>query len=77
MGQLALNQLLVVMDGIDNLPFTKRVLTNRLNTFLDATYIVPRRLGKIPLRLAPPGPRGDQIYFIGATNAARPPRSGT
>ena len=68
MGQLALNQLLVVMDGIDNPPFTKRVLTNRLNTFLDATYIVPRRLGKIPLRLAPPGPRGDQIYFIGATN---------
>ena len=71
MGQnsgLALNQLLVVMDGIDNPPFTKRVLTSRLNTFLDATYIVPRRLGKIPLRLAPPGPRGDQIYFIGATN---------
>ena len=54
MGQLALNQLLVVMDGIDNPPFTKRVLTNRLNTFLDATYIVPRRLGKIPLRLRRP-----------------------
>ena len=68
MGQLALNQLLVVMDGIDNPPFTKRALTSRFNTFLDATYIVPRRLGKIPLRLAPPGPRGDQIYFIGATN---------
>ena len=68
MGQLALNQLLVVMDGIDNPPFTKRVTTNRINTFLDATYIVPRRLGKIPLRLPPPGPRGDQIYFIGATN---------
>ena len=65
---LALNQLLVVMDGIDNPPFTKRVLTSRFNTFLDATYIVPRRLGKIPLRLPPPGPRGDQIYFIGATN---------
>src|SRR5918993_1020758 len=68
MGQLALNQLLVVMDGIDNPPFTKRVFTNRLNTFLDATYVIPRRLWKIPLRLAPPGPRGDQIYFIGATN---------
>jgi ATP-dependent Zn protease len=65
---LALNQLLVVMDGIDNPPFTKRVLTSRFNTFLDATYIVPRRLGKIQLRLAPAGPRGDQIYFIGATN---------
>ena len=65
---LALNQLLVVMDGIDNPPFTKRVLTSRFNTFLDATYIVPRRVGKIQLRLAPAGPRGDQIYFIGATN---------
>jgi cell division protease FtsH len=65
---LALNQLLVVMDGIDNPPFTKRVLTSRFNTFLDATYVVPRRLGKIPLRLPPAGPRGDQIYFIGATN---------
>lgn len=67
-GGLALNQLLVVMDGIDNPPFTKRVLTSRFNTFLDATYVVPRRLGKIRLRLPPPGPRGDQIYFIGATN---------
>ncbi len=68
MGQLALNQLLVVMDGIDNPPFTKRVMTSRFNTFLDATYVIPRRLGKVPLRLRPPGPRGDQIYFIGATN---------
>ena len=67
-GGLALNQLLVVMDGIDNPPFSKRVLTSRFNTFLDATYIVPRRLGKISLRVPPPGPRGDQIYFIGATN---------
>src|SRR6185369_3347894 len=45
-GQLALNQLLVVMDGIDNPPFMRRVLTNRINTLLDAFYIVPRRLGK-------------------------------
>jgi ATP-dependent Zn protease len=67
-GSLALNQLLVVMDGIDNPPFTRRVLTNRLNTLLDASYIVPRRIGKVPLRLPAPRPRGDQIYFIGATN---------
>lgn len=67
-GQLALNQLLVVMDGIDNPPFLKRVLTNRFNTFLDATYVIPRRIGKISLRLPTPRPRGDQIYFIGATN---------
>jgi cell division protease FtsH len=67
-GQLALNQLLVTMDGIDNPPFTKRFLTNRVNSFLDAVYVVPRRLGRVSLRLPPPRPRGDQIYFIGATN---------
>jgi cell division protease FtsH len=67
-GGLALNQLLVVMDGIDNPPFGKRVMTNRMNTFLDATYIVPRRMGRMSLRLRPPRPRREQIYFIGATN---------
>jgi cell division protease FtsH len=67
-GGLALNQLLVVMDGIDNPPFFKRVFTNRINTLLDASYIVPRRLRKIPLRLPAPRPRKEQIYFIGATN---------
>src|SRR5688500_14803175 len=67
-GSLALNQLLVVMDGIDNPPFMRRVLTNKLNTLLDASYIVPRRLGKVPLRIAAPRPRQEQIYFIGATN---------
>jgi hypothetical protein len=68
MGSLALNQLLVVMDGIDNPPFGKRVMTNRINTTLDALYVVPRRLGPVPLRLRPPRPRQEQIYFIGATN---------
>jgi ATP-dependent Zn protease len=68
MGQLALNQLLVVMDGIDNPPFGKKVFTNRFNTFLDATYIIPRRIGNLSLRLPPPRPRQEQIYFIGATN---------
>jgi cell division protease FtsH len=67
-GQLALNQLLVVMDGIDNPPFTKKVFTNRINTFLDATYVIPRRLMGRSLRLPPPRPRQEQIYFIGATN---------
>jgi len=43
-GQLALNQLLVTMDGIDNPPFWRRFWTNRLNNFLDATYVVPRRI---------------------------------
>ena len=67
-GQLALNQLLVTMDGIDNPPFFKRFFTNRINTFLDSIYIVPRRIGRISLRLPKPRPLGAQIYFIGATN---------
>jgi cell division protease FtsH len=67
-GQLALNQLLVTMDGIDNPPFFRRFFTNRINTFLDAIYIVPRRIGRISFRLPKPRPLGAQIYFIGATN---------
>jgi ATP-dependent Zn protease len=67
-GQLALNQLLVVMDGIDNPPFMRRFLTNRVNSFLDAVYVIPRRLGRVSLRLPRPRPLGAQIYFIGATN---------
>jgi ATP-dependent Zn protease len=68
-GQLALNQLLIVMDGIDNPPFFKRTTTNRVNTFLDALYVVPRRIGsRISLRLPHAKPVGNQIYFIGATN---------
>ncbi len=67
-GQLALNQLLVVMDGIDNPPFMRRFLTNRVNSFLDAVYVIPRRIGRMSLRLPRPRPVGAQIYFIGATN---------
>jgi ATP-dependent Zn protease len=67
-GQLALNQLLVVMDGIDNPPFFRRLFTNWTNTILDATYVIPRRMGRTTLRLPRPRPRKDQIYFIGATN---------
>ena len=67
-GQLALNQLLVVMDGIDNPPFMRRFLTNRVNSFLDAVYVIPRRLGRVSLRLPRPRPLSAQIYFIGATN---------
>jgi ATP-dependent Zn protease len=67
-GQLALNQLLVAMDGIDSPPFLRRVLTNRINTLLDASYLVPRRIGKVSLRLPRAMPRGEQIYYIGATN---------
>jgi cell division protease FtsH len=67
-GGQALNQLLVVMDGIDEPPLMRKVFTNRLNTFLDAIFIVPARIGKLRLRLSPPKPRQEQIYFIGACN---------
>ncbi|HXK15978.1 MAG TPA: AAA family ATPase, partial [Gaiellaceae bacterium] len=67
-GQLALNQLLIVMDGIDNPPFLRRNMTNLANKVLDALYIVPRRIGKVSLRMPHVRPTGNQIYFIGATN---------
>jgi ATP-dependent Zn protease len=67
-GQLALNQLLVVMDGIGDPPLMRRVLTNRINTWLDASYVVPRRLGSVSLRLPRPRPRREQIFFVGACN---------
>src|ERR671932_2061518 len=67
-GQLALNQLLVTMDGIDTPPFLRRILTSWLNAILDASFVVPRRIGRLPLRLPAPRPRREQIYFIGATN---------
>ena len=67
-GQLALNQLLVVMDGIDNPPFFRRVTTNWVNAILDACYVVPRRVRGVSLRIPRAKPSGAQIYFIGATN---------
>jgi ATP-dependent Zn protease len=69
MGQgMALNQLLVVMDGLDGPPLGKRIVTNTVNTILDALYFVPHTFRGRSLRLPPPRPRGEQIYFIGATN---------
>jgi ATP-dependent Zn protease len=137
MGQLALQQLLVVMDGMDNPPFLRRIVTNRVNTLLDAVFVVPVRVRRavgfvvgavtvlgsafvlvneliqmaggnapvgtiattsrfwevvvlllfgggfvgglgvwrrslkeesVSLRLNPPRPRKEQVYFIGATN---------
>jgi ATP-dependent Zn protease len=65
---MALNQLLVVMDGLDSPPLGRRILTNVTNTLLDALYVVPPRWRGRSLRLPPPRPRPEQIYFIGATN---------
>jgi ATP-dependent Zn protease len=67
-GGMALNQLLVVMDGVDDPPWRKRFLTNKINTFLDATYIVPQKLGSVSIRLPRPKPPNEQVFFVGATN---------
>ena len=67
-GSLALNQLLVVMDGIDNPPALRKFFTNKTNTLLDSIYIVPRRVSGKSLRIPAARPRKEQIYFIGATN---------
>ncbi|MEY2571374.1 MAG: cell division protease FtsH, partial [Acidimicrobiaceae bacterium] len=67
-GSGALNQLLVVMDGVDNPPFLKRMSTRLVNTLPDASYVLPQRILKIRLRLPRPKPRNDQVFFIGATN---------
>lgn len=67
-GGMALNQLLVQMDGMDNPPVLKKFFTKKWNTFLDAMYIVPGSIFGRSLRRKPPRPRAEQVYFIGATN---------
>ena len=69
-GGLALNQLLVVMDGIDEPPLMRKWMTRKQNTFLDALYVIPQKLWKLRMRRKPPKPRPEQIYFIGACNVA-------
>jgi ATP-dependent Zn protease len=64
----ALNSLLVVMDGIGEPPRMRKFFTNRVNTMLDASFVIPRKIGKVSLRLPRPGPSKEQIYFIGACN---------
>jgi ATP-dependent Zn protease len=64
----ALNQLLVVMDGMGEPPVFRKFLTNRFNTFLDAMFLIPSRIGRVRLRLPTPSPRKEEIYFIGACN---------
>ena len=67
-GGQALNQLLVVMDGIDEPPVMRKFLNNRFNTFLDAMFFIPRKIGSVSLRVPTPAPRKEEIYFIGACN---------
>ena len=67
-GGMALNQLLIQMDGVDEPPFWRKFWTNRINNLLDGLYLVPRKLRRRSLRLPKARPREEQIYFIGATN---------
>jgi cell division protease FtsH len=67
-GQMALNQLLVNMDGITEPPMMRKFFSKAINNLLDASYMVPRAVGKRSLRMPAPKPRSEQIYFIGATN---------
>ena len=71
-GMMALNMLLVVMDGLDNPSAIRRAIRKTVNALLDATFIIPQRirLGKrtLPLRLAPLKPPRYNIFFMGATN---------
>jgi ATP-dependent Zn protease len=64
----ALNQLLVVMDGMGEPPVVQKFIINRFNTFLDAMFVIPRKIGPIKLRVPTPAPRKEEIYFIGACN---------
>src|SRR4051794_34160678 len=47
-GGMALNQLLIQMDGVDEPKFWAKFWTNRINNLLDASYFVPRKLGRAP-----------------------------
>ena len=75
MGGMALNQLLVVMDGIDNPPFMRRVVTNRTNTLLDASFIVPRRIKGKSLRLPRASPAQGAGLLHRRHERPDPPRS--
>ncbi len=56
-GGQALNQLLVQMDGIGEAPFLRRFVTNRVNTLLDASYLVPRKRRQALAAAAAPAAR--------------------
>ena len=66
-----LQQLLIEMDGVRAPSGVRRLLVNRINTLLDASFVVPARIGQLSLRLAPAKPRKEDLFFIGACNVPR------
>ncbi len=67
-AQGGLQQLLVEMDGVREPSGARKFLVNRINTLLDAVYVIPRSIGPVRLRLKPARPRKEDVYFIGACN---------
>ncbi len=72
-GQLGLNMLLVLMDGIDNPGWISRQLRSLVNLTLDGLFL-PRVIGangsRLMLRIRPLKAPNYNILFIGATNRA-------
>jgi cell division protease FtsH len=70
-GQLGLNMLLVLMDGIDNPGFIVRQLRGFVNLTLDGLFL-PRVIAfngtRLPLRIPPLKAPTYNMLFIGATN---------
>src|SRR5216684_4366230 len=70
-GQLGLNMLLVLMDGIDNPPFFVRQGRALVNMTLDGLFL-PRVIGfngtRLNMRIPPLKAPAYNIMFIGATN---------
>ena len=70
-GQLGLNMLLVLMDGIDNPGFIPRQLRGFVNLTLDGLFL-PRVIAfngtRVPLRIKALKAPNYNILFIGATN---------
>jgi len=72
-GMMALNMLLVVMDGLDNPSFLRRVFRKWVNSLLNGLFVVPQRIPlgnghSIALRVPPLKPPRYNIFFMGATN---------
>jgi ATP-dependent Zn protease len=70
-GQLGLNTLLVLMDGVDNPGFFKQFVRRFINVALDGLYL-PRQIAfngtRIPLRIRILRAPRYNILFVGATN---------
>src|SRR5437868_6945525 len=71
-GQLGLNTLLVLMDGVDNPGFLKRTIRRGINLTLDGLFL-PRELrangSRLSLRIPPLRAPRYNLFFMGATRS--------